>query len=146
MSSIDGDVSDDELGNNILDLEVFDQLISMDDEDDEFSQQIVYNYFEQAETTFSNMDKAIKARDLARLSELGHFLKGSSASIGVKRVRDCCEHIQHLGRLKNTDGEGQVDEETALEEIVKELEEGKKEYQKAKEFLRFFYEQDDDDE
>ncbi|KAJ1950668.1 histidine phosphotransferase HPT1 [Linderina pennispora] len=145
MSTIDGDIEDDELGNSILDLEVFDQLISMDDEDDEFSQQIVYNYFEQAETTFSNMDKAIEARDLARLSELGHFLKGSSASIGVKHVRDCCEHIQHLGRLKNSDGVGQIDEEAALKQIVKELDKGKSEYQKAREFLRFFYEQDDDE-
>ncbi|KAJ1937909.1 Phosphorelay intermediate protein, partial [Linderina macrospora] len=84
MTDTSDSTESDELGTSILDLDVFDQLISMDDEEDEFSKQIVYNYFEQAETTFSNMEKAIKARDLARLSELGHFLKGSSASIGIK--------------------------------------------------------------
>ncbi|ORX71489.1 histidine phosphotransferase [Linderina pennispora] len=144
MTNVNSDIADDELGGNILDLDVFDQLLAMDGEDDEFSQQLVYNYFEQAETTFTSMDKAIKARDLVRLSELGHFLKGSSASIGVKRVRDCCEHIQQLGRLRGSDGQGQVDEDTALREIGAELVEGRSEYRKAREFLRFFYEQENE--
>ncbi|KAJ2549955.1 Phosphorelay intermediate protein, partial [Coemansia sp. RSA 1933] len=77
---------DDEfLDNEILDLDVFNQLLSMDDADDdgyEFSQDIVFDYFEQAKTTFADMDKALLAKDLAKLSSLGHFLKGSSATIG----------------------------------------------------------------
>ncbi|KAI8325437.1 putative histidine phosphotransferase HPT1p [Martensiomyces pterosporus] len=144
MSDDNGIDQDDELlDNGILDLEVFDQLISMDDEDDEFSQQIVFNYFEQAESTFADMDRVGRlAKDLPRLSSLGHFLKGSSASIGVKRVRECCMHIQHLGNLQQANGEGTVDAETALKDIVQELKVGKEEYKKAKEFLRFFYEPD----
>ncbi|KAJ1964005.1 Phosphorelay intermediate protein [Dipsacomyces acuminosporus] len=142
-NSIDPD--DDFLDNGILDLEAFDQLISMDEDDDEFSQQIVFNYFEQAESTFDQMDKAILTRNLPKLSELGHFLKGSSASIGIKHVRECCMHIQHLGNLQQADGEGTIDAETALKEIIKELKTGKQEYKKAKEFLEFFYEQDTSD-
>jgi len=30
------------------------------------------------------------------LSSLGHFLKGSSATIGLTRIKDACEAIQNL--------------------------------------------------
>ncbi|KAJ2433487.1 Phosphorelay intermediate protein, partial [Coemansia sp. RSA 2424] len=88
--SMDGNVQQDDelLDNEILDLDAFNQLLSMDDENDEeyeFSRDIVFNYFEQAVTTFADMDKALKAKDLSKLSSLGHFLKGSSATIGVKK-------------------------------------------------------------
>ncbi|KAJ1822215.1 Phosphorelay intermediate protein [Coemansia sp. RSA 2675] len=136
---------DDLLNNEILDLDAFNQLLSMDDENDEeyeFSRDIVYNYFEQAITTFADMDKALKAKDLRKLSSLGHFLKGSSATIGVKKVQECCRHIQCLGKLQGADGIGSVDEKAALELIEEELKSGKLEYKKAEEFLRFFYESD----
>ncbi|KAJ2334466.1 Phosphorelay intermediate protein, partial [Coemansia sp. RSA 2681] len=103
--SMDGSIQQDDelLDNEILDLDAFNQLLSMDDENDEeyeFSRDIVFNYFEQAVTTFADMDKALKAKDLAKLSSLGHFLKGSSATIGVKKVQECCKHIQYLGKLQ----------------------------------------------
>ncbi|KAJ2395848.1 Phosphorelay intermediate protein [Coemansia sp. RSA 2603] len=53
---------DDFLDNDILDLEAFNQLLSMDDEGDDdhgFSKDIVDNYFEQARVTFADMDKAL---------------------------------------------------------------------------------------
>ncbi|KAJ2811335.1 Phosphorelay intermediate protein [Coemansia furcata] len=142
---------DDLLDNEILDLDAFNQLLSMDDENDEeyeFSRDIVYNYFEQAITTFADMDRALKAKDLSKLSSLGHFLKGSSATIGVKKVQECCRHIQFLGKLQGANGDGTVDESSALDLIEKELKSGKLEYKKAEEFLRFFYESDpaEDDE
>ncbi|KAJ2901186.1 Phosphorelay intermediate protein [Coemansia aciculifera] len=140
---------DDLLDNEVLDLDAFNQLLSMDDENDEdyeFSRDIVYNYFEQAITTFADMDKALKAKDLPKLSSLGHFLKGSSATIGVKKVQECCKHIQYLGKLQGADGEGSVDERSALELIEEELKIGKLEYKKAEEFLRFFYEAEQPEE
>ncbi|KAJ1842666.1 Phosphorelay intermediate protein [Coemansia sp. RSA 2703] len=48
------------------------------------------------------------AKDLTKLSTLGHFLKGSSATIGVKKVQECCKRIQYLGKLMNADGVGQL--------------------------------------
>ncbi|KAJ2722044.1 Phosphorelay intermediate protein [Coemansia sp. Benny D115] len=140
---------DDLLDNDILDLDAFNQLLLMDDEDDdshEFSREIVNSYFEQAKMTFADMDKALEAKDLSKLSTLGHFLKGSSATIGVRKVRDSCKHIQHLGKLQGADGEGSVTQEEALKQIETELTIGKTEYQKAEEFLRFFYEAEPDDD
>ena len=45
---------------DLIDHETFDQLLEMDDDEDhDFSKSIVLNYFEQAETTFGSMDKAL---------------------------------------------------------------------------------------
>lgn len=37
------------------------------------------------------------ANNLSELSTLGHFLKGSSASLGLEKVQASCEKIQHYG-------------------------------------------------
>jgi osomolarity two-component system phosphorelay intermediate protein YPD1 len=42
---------------------------------------------------------------LDELSQLGHYLKGSSATLGLNRVKDYCEKIQHLGAGKTETGE-----------------------------------------
>lgn len=46
---------------DVIDPATFEQILEMDDEDDEreFSKGIVYGFFEQAETTFANMKKAL---------------------------------------------------------------------------------------
>ena len=38
------------------------------------------------------------------LSMLGHFFKGSSATLGLSRIRDSCEKIQHFGAFKDEKG------------------------------------------
>jgi hypothetical protein len=43
--------------------------------------------------------------DLSQLHSLGHFLKGSSATLGLIKVRDSCEMIQNYGDYKNVKGE-----------------------------------------
>ncbi|KAI9505778.1 Phosphorelay intermediate protein [Coemansia spiralis] len=139
------DQEDELLDNDILELDVFNQLLSMDDENDEeyeFSQDIVFDYFEQAKSTFADMDKALQVKDLTKLSALGHFLKGSSATIGVKKVQEACKHIQYLGKLQGMNGEGSVEKDEALRLIEQEIKTGKEEFKRAEEFLRFFYEPD----
>lgn len=45
---------------DLIDAQTFDQILDMDEEDDhEFSYSLVVNYFEQAESTFKNMDDAL---------------------------------------------------------------------------------------
>ena len=49
-----------DLSPSIIDMDIFSQLLEMDDEEDrEFSKSIVWNYFDQAESTFENMDNAL---------------------------------------------------------------------------------------
>ncbi|KAF7728481.1 hypothetical protein EC973_006034 [Apophysomyces ossiformis] len=118
----------------------FDQLLDMDDEDDHgFSFSIVSNYFEQAEATFKEMDTALNKGDLSELSRLGHFLKGSSAAIGLSKVKKTCERIQNIGNRQ--DGEERLTEAEALKRIESLLEQVKEEYAEAEAHLKSIYEE-----
>jgi osomolarity two-component system phosphorelay intermediate protein YPD1 len=45
---------------DVIDKATFDQILEMDDDEDmDFSKGIVYGFFDQAETTFDKMDKAL---------------------------------------------------------------------------------------
>ncbi|KAK7206119.1 histidine-phosphotransfer domain, HPT domain-containing protein [Myxozyma melibiosi] len=126
----------------IIDLTIFEQILEMDDDEDhEFSIEIINSFYDQAETTFGDMDKAIEKKDIAELSQLGHFLKGSSAAVGVVRVKDICEKIQNLGHQLDESGKKPIEVDTALEAITKLLPEVKEEYQKCKIVLKEFYSQ-----
>ncbi|KAI7883598.1 histidine-phosphotransfer domain, HPT domain-containing protein [Lichtheimia hyalospora FSU 10163] len=129
---------------DLIDTATFDQLLDMDDEDDhEFSYGIVVNYFEQAESTFKDMDMALEKRDLSKLSDLGHFLKGSSAAIGLKKVKATCEKIQNIGNCQDEVGTSELDEGEALKMITQILPRVKQEYSEAEQYLRSFYEEQD---
>jgi len=126
---------------SIIDVDIFSQLLEMDDdeEDREFSREIVWNYFEQAEVTFAKMDAALAKKDLPELSTLGHFLKGSSAAVGVLKVRDSCENMQHYGKAADKDGVTELSEEEALKKLTSTLRDVKVEYKEAEAALKAFY-------
>jgi hypothetical protein len=42
-----------------IDMEVFEQILELDDDDDDFSRGMVKEYFSQAEKTFNEMDDAL---------------------------------------------------------------------------------------
>jgi len=78
--------------------------------------------------------------NLGELSKSGHFLKGSSAAIGLTKVKDTCEKIQYCGDLKDENGESKITKDEAKDRIASLLENVKKEYQQAEEYLKIFYE------
>jgi len=43
-------------------------------------------------------------RQLRELSETGHFLKGSSANLGIRKIREVCQKIQYFAKLKDVEG------------------------------------------
>lgn len=65
---------------------------------------IVYFYHSRSFLTVSTQllknQPSRQRKDLQSLSKLGHFLKGSSAALGIQRVRTSCEKIQHVGKSK----------------------------------------------
>ncbi|VUC38163.1 unnamed protein product [Clonostachys rosea] len=135
---------DDILDSSLVDLNTFNQILEMDEPDDhEFSTSIVFGFFEQAQETFDSMDAALKEKDLETLSSLGHFLKGSSATIGLTKVRDGCEHIQRYGKLENIDGSPEPDEDLCLERLTEAISTVKKDYEEVETVLRKYYEQFD---
>lgn len=86
------------------------------------------------------------AEDLEKLSELGHFLKGSSATLGLVKVRDGCEKIQRYGKQENLDGSPENDVKVCLEQIKKALTAVKSDYEEVETGLRNFYKDDDEEE
>lgn len=87
-----------------------------------------------------------EAEELEKLSELGHFLKGSSATLGLVKVRDGCEKIQRYGKQENLDGSPEKDVKVCLEQIKSALTTVKADYEKVEKGLRSFYAEDDEEE
>ncbi|KAK5629372.1 hypothetical protein RRF57_005087 [Xylaria bambusicola] len=124
-----------------IDYLTFSQILEMDDSEDdrEFSKSIVFGFFEQAEETFGKMDEALKKKDLEELYHLGHFLKGSSATVGLTKVKDSCEKIQRYGKKENLDGTPENDDNVCLSRIKTTLSVVKTEYAEAEKTLRDFF-------
>ncbi|KAF6221549.1 hypothetical protein HO133_002405 [Letharia lupina] len=125
-----------------IDLPTFEQILEMDDDEDEreFSKSIVYGFFEQAEATFEKMIASLREQELATLSSLGHFLKGSSATLGMTKVKDSCEKIQHYGAHKDDAGQSTDMEDTVLLKKIKAtVATVKVEYKEAERILKQFY-------
>ncbi|CAK7567733.1 MAG: Phosphorelay intermediate protein [Sporothrix epigloea] len=106
----------------------FEQILEMDDSPSnrDFSKALVYDYFVQAKDTFVNMDAAVEEQDLEKLSDLGHFLKGSSAALGFDRVKDHCQIIQQYGKKLTLAGAAEPDENVCLTRIIEALAAAKK--------------------
>merc|ERR1711939_474279 len=88
----------------------------------------------------SEIDRASFKMPEATLSSLGHFLKGSSATLGLTKVKDSCEKIQHYGQKKDDEGtEDEPDEDKCLERIKDTLVTVKEEYAEVEKVLKKFY-------
>lgn len=142
---------------DIIDRSVFDQVLSMDDEGDEtreFSRSLVESFCTQAEETFIKMKSLLYDNSLQialfniprdkgemyELGRLGHFLKGSSAALGITQLRACCERVQYFGDLKDpANHEQTVTKDHASLEIGKLLIKAQEEYMRARQFFHDFY-------
>lgn len=86
---------------------------------------------------WTNLFRASK--NLPELSSLGHFLKGSSAALGLNKVKDSCEKIQHYGAKKADDGVKTIEPEEALNRIQATLIQVKKDYHEAEVYLKKYH-------
>jgi hypothetical protein len=140
-------------------METFQQILDLDEDDTyEFSRGMAWAYFAQANNTFLEMDEALcvftavskqsficdflvsrMIEDLAKLSSLGHFLKGSSAALGVSKVQASCEKIQHYGVLRDEEADVDLTHKEAVGKIERLLGDVKEEYKVAERWLRDWY-------
>ncbi|KAG9120683.1 hypothetical protein FRC07_003722 [Ceratobasidium sp. 392] len=124
-----------------IDETVFSQITEMDDDDPdcEFSREIVVDYFKQAATTFEELRQALEKEDLATLSAKGHFLKGSSAALGVKKVQESCEHVQHYGAKRDEIAGIDLTAAQALRRVALMMPRLERDYALAEKWLRNYY-------
>ncbi|KAI0262593.1 signal transduction histidine kinase [Gloeopeniophorella convolvens] len=122
-----------------IDRDVFEQILDLDEDGEQFSKDMVDAYFAQADKTFAEMDAALSKKDLTELSVLGHFLKGSSAALGLSKVQASCQDIQHFGQLRDRQGDGSLTDVEAIAKINVTLARAREEYAVAKGWLEDFY-------
>ncbi|KAH8888254.1 histidine-phosphotransfer domain, HPT domain-containing protein [Thozetella sp. PMI_491] len=120
---------------------IFSQILEMDDneEDRDFSKPLVLKFFEQADDTFAQMDKALAEKDLEELSNRGHFLKGSSATLGFNKIRDSCQVIQQYGKKLTLDGSPEPDENVCLQKIADALKAVKTDKESLEKQMKTFF-------
>lgn len=74
-----------------------------------------------------------------QLSTLGHFLKGSSAALGLSKVQASCEKIQHYGQKRDEEAGLDLSDKDALGKIEALLGQVKLEYTAAEAWLKQWY-------
>ncbi|KAF7967900.1 hypothetical protein HWV62_32573 [Athelia sp. TMB] len=129
-----------------IDMDTFQQILDLDEDGTrEFSRGMAWAYFSQVDSTFVDMDKAFDNKDLVQLSTLGHFLKGSSAALGVSKVQASCEKIQHYGQLRDEEEDKDLSKDDALGKIEPLLGVVKKEYNTAEKWMKAWFLENDPD-
>ncbi|KAG6854125.1 hypothetical protein C0991_010289 [Blastosporella zonata] len=129
---------------DIINMETWDQIIELDDNPNhDFSKGMTWAYFAQAEKTFKDIDEALSKKDLNHLSSLGHFLKGSSAALGLSKVQASCEKIQHYGKMRDEEAVKETDKNLSKEESLSRITALRKQVQKdyiiAERWLKNWY-------
>lgn len=122
-----------------IDWDIFNELVLMDDDEPGFSKSLIQTFIEQATQTFTQISEELAHAkpDLNKLSQYGHFLKGSAASLGMFKIQEQCERIQNYGLQKDFD-DAIVDGQWTAG-IQQALERAREEFVKAREELGGFY-------
>ncbi|AGO10274.1 AaceriABL182Cp [[Ashbya] aceris (nom. inval.)] len=125
----------------VVNWDILNEVVSMDEDDPGFSQSLFVQYFDQADTTFQQIQRELEseAPELATLSSLGHFLKGSSASLGLQRVAWACERIQNYGKRGEGAASSQEPDAHYVQLITDTLQLARAEVQAARKELSEYY-------
>lgn len=86
------------------------------------------------------------SQDLPDLSSKGHYLKGSSATLGLIKIRDSCEKIQRYGLKENVDGSPEPNEELCLKRIKETLKELRGDFDEIAKAMKKFYNMSDEED
>lgn len=126
-----------------VDASAFGQILEMDesDTDRDFSEPLVCDFFEQAAVTFTNMEKALASKRLDDLGSLGHFLKGSSATLGFSKIKDNCEIIQKFGKspARREADDPKITEGARLDSLAKALTDAKRDTNELEAKMKVFF-------
>lgn len=79
----------------LIDDEIFNQLLDIEEDDSkDFTRGLVQDFFQQVDESIVEFKELLDDCKVIEAGKLGHYLKGSSAMIGVTKVKDVCEDIQ----------------------------------------------------
>ncbi|OLY82888.1 Multistep phosphorelay regulator 1 [Smittium mucronatum] len=123
----------------ILDQQVFEQILELDDGDQEFLHRLIENYYTQVNAAFETLYKSIVNKDLGAVAAIGHSLKGSSASLGLIKMKETSERLKKIG-----DYRAEVEPNMPMDILMKaasiELDNLKIEFNKVVQLFNYFFE------
>lgn len=133
---------------DIIDWNIFNQLLGMDEDEAGFSKSLIQTFIQQAVQTFKNIEEKLQLDtpnltsddNLNSLSEHGHYLKGSAASLGLIKIQAQCERIQNYGLKKDFDG--YVVNENWIDAIKEALKNARIEFDTARKYLSEYYKEE----
>lgn len=123
------------MSTDIINWSIFNELVTMDEDEPGFSKSLIQTFIEQAQDIFKDIDSKLEPEepDLAALSSLGHYLKGSAASLGLVKIQEQCERIQNYGLKKDFDG--LLNDRSWKDAIKEALEKAREEFVNARTFF-----------
>lgn len=129
---------------DLINWTIFNELLIMDEDEQGFSKSLIQTFIEQATQTFTQIEEILlseqqDAESLNKLSQLGHYLKGSAASLGLVKIQEQCERIQNYGLLKNFDGAVPDDGRDFWGGVKLALSSARVEFESARKFLSDYY-------
>jgi len=77
--------------------------------------------------------------NLSELSKQGHFLKGSSATLGFNKIRDSCQVIQQYGNQLKLDNTPEPDRAVCLRRITQALATVKEDFADLEQTMNKFF-------
>ncbi|ONH75999.1 Phosphorelay intermediate protein YPD1 [Pichia kudriavzevii] len=86
---------------------IFQEILLMDEDEEGFAFSLIETFVEQAKDTFTKIEELLGDNNgdtednLRQLSQLGHYLKGSAAALGLQMVQNECERIQNYGKKES---------------------------------------------
>lgn len=82
----------------VVDMQSFNQILALDENDPnrEFSKTLIWAWCDQAEMAVEEMEIYLARDNIVDAANKAHYLKGSSASLGLLRVSHTCQSIYHL--------------------------------------------------
>ncbi|KAG8751334.1 hypothetical protein FRC14_007987 [Serendipita sp. 396] len=127
---------------DVIDVEIFEQLVDLGEDDEGFLEDIIQDWINQAKDKFEDMDKLLKEESLLELSRAAHSLKGSSSQLGAQKLKDSCGRLQHYGELWDEDKDElktkNMTEEEAIKRIKPLLVTAKTEYAEARHWMKTY--------
>lgn len=132
---------------------IFQELLLMDEDEEGFALVLVQTFVQQANDTFQQIHDLLvdttahNTDTLAKLSSLGHYLKGSAAALGLQKVQDECERMQNYGKREGQGPDGEpADQDRTIEqwfELCNEAYDAMKHYfNESKDLLAQYFETD----
>lgn len=101
---------------------IFQELLLMDEDEEGFALSLVETFVQQANDTFKEIEELLSEtserseENLKKLSSLGHYLKGSAAALGLRKVQNQCERLQNYGKMENFDNFEMAMEATSIDD------------------------------